>query len=155
MENLNKEIGERLRFVRSIFNEGGKLSANQFAHLVGETVHRILNYENGRASVPISLLITLYRRGINPIFILTGEGSIFAPNQEGKELSIRLARKIPNDFSHLASVTAEASEVKGISLGELKNKTVDELFEIAQKYTAAAGDIIAYIKELENAKAKK
>ncbi|MGB9913895.1 MAG: helix-turn-helix domain-containing protein, partial [Candidatus Kapaibacteriota bacterium] len=86
MENLNKEIGERIRFIRSIFNEGGKLSASQFAHLLGETMHKILNYELGRAQVPPSFLATLYYRGINPIFILTGEGSIFAPNRAGEVL---------------------------------------------------------------------
>lgn len=85
MNNLNKEIGARLRLIRSIFNEGGKLSAEQFAYLFNQNTDKILNYELGRASIPLELLISLYERGYNPIFILTGKETIFANNSEGKK----------------------------------------------------------------------
>ncbi len=90
---LNKEIGERLRIVRSIFNEGGKLSADQFGFLLGETPDKILNYELGRTSVPLTLIITLYYRGISPIFLLTGEGEIFANNKAGKEFKDKINKR--------------------------------------------------------------
>ncbi|MCX7880412.1 MAG: helix-turn-helix domain-containing protein [Ignavibacteria bacterium] len=152
MENLNREIGERLRFIRSIFNEGSKLSANQFAHILNETLHKILNYETGRAQVPPSLLISLYRKGINPIFILTGEGSIFAPNTAGTELSKRFSEKInlkqtkeetsKFNFSELASskVTPTTEDAGPI------HKSLDELLELAHLYTAAAGNIMKIIQ---------
>lgn|GEM_PF-638369 len=85
MHNLNKEIGARLRLIRSIFNEGGKLSAEQFGYLLHQNTDKILNYELGRAAIPLELLIELYYRGYNPIFILTGKESIFANNSEGKK----------------------------------------------------------------------
>ncbi len=85
MNILNKQIGARLRLIRSIFNEGGKLSAEQFAYLLNQNTDKILNYELGRAAVPLELLIILYERGYNPTFILTGKESIFANNSEGKK----------------------------------------------------------------------
>ncbi|MCX6147349.1 MAG: hypothetical protein NTW25_08885 [Candidatus Kapabacteria bacterium] len=85
MQNYYLEVGKRLREVRSIFNEGTKLSGEQFAYLLEETGDRIRNYELGRATVPVRLLFALYNRGINPIYIIAGEGSIFADNKEGKK----------------------------------------------------------------------
>ncbi len=153
MQNLNKEIGERLRFIRSIFNEGGKLSATQFARLLGETMHKILNYELGRAQLPPSLLVTLYRRGINPIFILTGEGSFFAPNQAGRELKDKLEKYI--EAKNLQNNTFDSNEIEDKILSsnlestrfEYSERNFDELIELARKYTAVAGDIIEIIKK--------
>jgi hypothetical protein len=93
MSGTNLEIGNRLKEVRSIFNEGGKLSAEQFAYLLEETGDRIRNYELGRAGIPVRLLYNLYYRGINPIYIITGEGSVFAPNKEGEELENKIVSK--------------------------------------------------------------
>lgn len=148
MENLNKEIGERIRFIRSIFNEGGKLSATQFAHLLGETMHKILNYELGRAQVPPSFLVTLYKRGINPTYILTGEGSIFAPNIAGRELSQKLAPILRQmnieDFDNRDQLyNGNAfSGIEGITYAN-----VDDLIELAQRYTAVAGDLMEIIRK--------
>jgi len=159
MQEIDSKIGERLRFIRSIFNEGGKLSANQFAHILNETVHKILNYENGRASVPPELLITLYHRGINPIFILTGEGSIFAPNEEGEKFAQRLRGKIPekffeqinkglsNEFGKISQLPDE--EVKSIET-IVEGKKVSELLNLAHQFTAAAGDIMQFLQRKEN-----
>ncbi|MFN3306266.1 MAG: hypothetical protein ACK42Z_03655 [Candidatus Kapaibacteriota bacterium] len=152
MQNLNKEIGERLRFVRSIFNEGGKLSATQFARLLGETMHKILNYELGRAQVPPSLLVTLYRRGINPIFILTGEGSFFAPNQAGRELKDKLEKHLeakgPNNDAPILNQIEDKILPSNLETTriEYSERNFDELIELARKYTAVAGDIIEIIK---------
>ena len=84
MNNLNKEIGMRLKTIRTIFNEGKKLSASQFGYLVEESEDNIRNYEQGRAGVPVRLLYNLYQRGINPVFIIAGEGNRFAINEAGR-----------------------------------------------------------------------
>jgi len=93
LNNLNKEIGSRLRLIRSIFNEGGKLSAEQFAYLLNQNTDKILNYELGRAAVPLELLISLYERGYNPVFILTGKEGIFCNNSEGKKRKKELEQR--------------------------------------------------------------
>lgn len=82
----NKEMGARLKEIRSIMNEGTKLSAEQFAYLLEETGDRIRNYELGRAGVPARLLYNLYHRGFNPIYVVTGEGSMYAPTEKGDEV---------------------------------------------------------------------
>lgn len=85
MNELNIEVGNRLREVRDIFHEGMKLSADQFAFLLDETGDKIRNYELGRAAVSIKVLRKLYDKGINPTYIVTGEGDIFADNRAGDE----------------------------------------------------------------------
>lgn len=85
MTELNIEAGKRLRKVRDVFHDGVKLSADQFAFILDETGDRIRNYELGRASISIRLLLSLYKRGINPTYIITGEGDIFADNKAGKD----------------------------------------------------------------------
>lgn len=84
MIDLNLEIGNRLREIRDIFHEGAKLSAEQFAFVLDETGDRIRNYEIGRASVNVRVLHKLYEKGINPTYLITGEGDIFADNEAGR-----------------------------------------------------------------------
>lgn len=93
-EKLAKGIGNRLRFIRNIYHEGTRLSSNQFAHLFNESLHRILSYEQGRSNVPVYFIYQLYYRGINPIFLITGEDSLFAPNKAGKELYEKIKGKV-------------------------------------------------------------
>ncbi len=132
MDKIGIEIGRRLREIRvNIFNEGVKLSASQFAQLLNVSQDKIRNYENGRSGVPPELLVKLYRKGINPVFILTGEESIFAANRAGKILKERL----------------EESEVfhndKVIPIGsaslDTKKMSMDEKLELI---SAVAGDIL-------------
>jgi len=139
MEELNRTIGKRLREVREIFNEGGKLSARQFAYLVDETTDKILNYETGRAAISIQLLINLYHRGFNPVYILTGEGSMYAANSEG----IKMSNKIENkDLS-------DKSQKKSANDKDISEINIERLIEKAHAYNVAAGDIL---KELSKRK---
>ena len=133
MENLNQDIGIRLREVRHIFNEGEKLSARQFAHLLGETHDKILNYENGRASVSVQLLINLYKRVINPTYILTGEGSIYADNAQGLQLM-----RSNKSYQETANIH---------NIDNIENLTIPEMLVRAEQYSVAAGDILKILKE--------
>lgn len=94
MNNLNNSIGGRLKKIRLIFNEGRKLSAEQFGHLIGESRDNVTNYESGRAGLPVRVLFELYKRGINPIYLISGEGSMFAPNSAGESFKARIESKI-------------------------------------------------------------
>lgn len=131
MKINEKNIGKRLREIRNIANEGTKLSANQFAHLLDETRDKILNYENGRASVSIKLLINLYYRGFSPVYILTGEGSIFADNEAGISMRKKLEKRADK----------EDREETGASV------PIDELIREAAKYNVAAGNILKEISK--------
>jgi transcriptional regulator with XRE-family HTH domain len=98
MKTYSEEVGERLKKIRSIFNEGGKLSADQFAFLLGETRDKIANYELGRAGLPVRVLYELYKRGINPVYIISGDGSIFANNVEGNNFKNRVTERIKSNW---------------------------------------------------------
>jgi len=134
MDNLIRDAGNRLREVRHIFNEGDKLSAKQFAYLLDETQDRILNYENGRAAISLQLLVNLYHRGVNPVYILTGEGDIFAENDAGKAMKAKI--KMANN--RLTAVVP-IDNFEGLSIGEMLIR--------AEQYSAAAGDILKILKE--------
>jgi hypothetical protein len=139
MEVLQKEVGQRLREVRDIFYEGNKLSARLFANTLGETKDNIANYENGKANIPNRLLIALYYKGFNPVYILTGEGPIFADNESGRELLKTIEKK---------------NKLKGniiaMSKPELSNVNIEELYEKFAEISAAAGDIMKAIKKKRN-----
>ncbi|MDT3739754.1 MAG: helix-turn-helix transcriptional regulator [Candidatus Kapabacteria bacterium] len=94
MSTFSEEVGERLKQIRFIFNEGGKLSADQFAFILGETRDKIANYELGRAGLPVRVLFELYKRGINPVYIISGEGSIFADNYAGGNFRLKISEKV-------------------------------------------------------------
>jgi transcriptional regulator with XRE-family HTH domain len=132
METLNKEIGHRLREIRHIANEGDKLSARQFAHLLGETTDKILNYENGRAAVTPQLLVNLYRRGFSPVYLLTGEGGMLAGNSNPPTAAI----EIPTE-----------GKVEIIGYDEEFGATIRDMIKKAEAYSAAAGDILKAIQD--------
>jgi transcriptional regulator with XRE-family HTH domain len=125
----NKQIGNRIKAVRSIYNEGIRLTVEQFSHLLDISNEQLLNYENGRSALPINILIELYNRGINPIFILTGEADVLAGNKAGNELRKKLHLKnidynaIINDA--LMSVPADSTlslQTIKVSAGKINMK---------------------------------
>ena len=132
MDEYNKKAGQRLKKIRKIFNEGSKLSAKQFGFLLGMNRDKIANYESGRSSIPVSLIYSLYIRGINPIFLISGEGSVFADNQAGREFKERIERKMR---SRNSNVLTNVREVPADVLDE-----IDELNN-SKRYKAAAGKI--------------
>jgi hypothetical protein len=96
MNELKNEIAARLKEIRTIVLEGKSLSASQFASLIGEKSINYQNYESGKANLPVRVLVSLYYRGFNPIYILTGDGSVFADNEKGRELQKSIASKKEN-----------------------------------------------------------
>lgn len=136
MENIKKTVGERLKEVRYIFLEGEKVSRNQFAYAIGENKDNVANYEIGRANIPNRVLTTLYERGFNPTYILTGEGSLFADNESGRALRDVISAK-KNKSSNVGSV--REFDYSKLSLKELERKVV--------QYQVAAGDIMKIIEK--------
>ena len=120
--SINQEIGTRLREVRTLFNEGGKVSATQFAYLLNTTRDKIANYESGRSALPLTIIFLLYQRGINPIYLICGEGSMFAPNMEGR------------NFEQKINLRSNATELKQNA------RVIGRIYE-GKKLKAAAGKI--------------
>lgn len=130
MNKLQTEIGERLRGIReNIFFSGVKLSAKQFADKLGSTVDKIRNYETGRSSVSDEFLVMLYRSGINPIFVLTGEGSVFSPNDTGRQLEEvsgnskkTVSESIPSNYETEKMSDNELIDLFTVAAGDLKKR---------------------------------
>lgn len=137
MSEYDKKVGERLQSIRSIFNEGAKLSARQFAYLLNTTRDRIANYETGRSSIPVSVLYSLYIRGINPVYLISGEGSLFAENEAGRVFKQKIKRQLNSKMSTeimsnvMAADPALADDIEGL-----------EEFDKKAGYFAAAGKIV-------------
>jgi transcriptional regulator with XRE-family HTH domain len=135
MDEIKKTIGKRLREIRAVFLEGDKVSGRQFANALGETQDNIANYENGRASIPNRLLLRLYERGFNPVYLLSGEGSIFADNHSGRALR----EKVNNKKNKMAKVhDLRQFDYSKLSIEELEKKVI--------QYQVAAGDIMRIIQ---------
>jgi len=84
MSDDNKETGKRLREAREfLLKIQTKEDLAEFLKIAGITQEQLKNYESGRTAVPSPLLVLLYELGINPTYILTGEGTKFAGNPSG------------------------------------------------------------------------
>ncbi len=135
MEDLKIKIGRRLKEIRYIFLEGEKVSRKQFAYAIGENKDNIANYEIGRASIPNRVLLALYKRGFNPVYILTGEGSIFADNESGRILKdIINSKKMKN------------TEINNIREIDFSKFNISELERKVLQYQVAAADIMKIIE---------
>ena len=129
---LNKQIGNRIKAVRSIYNEGVRLTVEQFAHLLDITNDQLLNYESGRSTLPMNILYELYKRGVNPYFIVTGEKDALADNKIGNELRQKMKAKnidynaIINDALLITPVDSTLSlQVMKVSAGKIQLKKQD------------------------------
>jgi len=100
--------------------------------LLNETTDKILNYENGRAAVSVQLLINLYNRGFNPVYILTGEGSKFADNDAGITLMNKLSEMDDTLKPHELNTD---------------NNSIEKLIKKARKFNVAAGNILESLEK--------
>lgn len=134
MENFANESGQRLRNLREILNEGGKLSAEQFAFITNESQDKIINYELGRSAIPIKLLYEIYKRGFNPNYIISGIGSIFLDDDKGIKLRELFVHKLQN------SVLSSAERAK-ISASLEGGESFSKVCQVLASYKVAAGKI--------------
>jgi len=132
--NYNLEVGRRLKLIRQISNEGGPLSASQFAFLLDETRDRITNYERGVTSVPIRLLYKLFQRGINPIYLVTGEGYLLAENEQGIGFYEKISAK-PDSLKRIFNLSPSLQLISESYLSGDKNKDNVPIYQVA------AGDL--------------
>ena len=78
--DTNQAIGERLKHIR---NERG-MSVAAFARLLEEKDHRIRDIESGKQKIPPEIITKLRNiLDINPHWLLTGEGEMYAKDTQG------------------------------------------------------------------------
>jgi hypothetical protein len=142
MEELNKKIGERLREIRNTYISKYKISVSQFADMFSETRDKITNYETGRSQIPVSLLVDLYNYGINPVYILTGEESVFATNSKGNKLK----KLIGKDSEQTKEIDDMKNNVIIIANADLTKLSIDELLRESSNIKVAANPNIVINK---------
>jgi transcriptional regulator with XRE-family HTH domain len=131
-----KEIGKRLKEIREKHYAKFKLSISDFADELGEKMFNIANYEAGKANLPNRVLVALYDKGFNPSFILIGEGPLFADNYAGRQRAKQAGEDIGKSQQDMEATSNDLSKM-----------TIEELFNKAIEYNAAADDIMKYLKK--------
>ena len=126
-KTYNNIVGKRLSEVRKIFNEGGEIPITQFAFLLSESRDKLSNYENGRSAIPIKLLHELYIRGINPIYILSGEGEVFADNNAGEIFRAQIKKRIESEETNKHKrISDEKIEYLKVAAGIIPRPKIEE-----------------------------
>ena len=138
-----KLIGKRLKLIRNIINEGGKLSVEQFAYIMQETGDKMRNYELGRATLPNRVLQALHLRGFNISFIITGEGDVFNNSPAGirfrkliQAREINLTDIWTNIYNEIDNSDIENDEIvkkEKAALAEAKAKEREEKIKEKEK----------------------
>jgi hypothetical protein len=128
-EEFNKIIGLRIKSARLIYNEGIRLTVDQFAHLLDISGDKLNNYEMGRSALPIDVLLEYYNRGISPTFIIAGKGDIFVNNDVGNAVRQSILAKniwYPDIVSQLTGIpTQEISrKIKRIANNDVNSSII-------------------------------
>ncbi len=134
MDEFNLSVGSRLRMIREIINEGSKLSSEQFAYMLGESKDKIINYELGRSTLPVKILYELYKRGINPIFIIAGQGEIFLNDSNGNRLKNLIQEKLKSGKLSIEEQARLKATLKG-------GAEFIKIYETTNNFKVAAGKI--------------
>jgi hypothetical protein len=95
--------------------------------LLGESRDKIANYELGRAGLPVRVLYELYKRGINPIYIIAGEGSVFADNIEGDNFREKVKEKIKFGMKF----SQQSQEMLGDAINDNNPDESDNIIKLA------------------------
>jgi len=100
MSELNREIGERIKGVRTL----QELSCAEFAQRVGTTPERLAQYEGGEAEIPVSFLHGIaHHFDVSMTELLSGESaklSVYSVVRQGKGLGV--SRRQAYDYQSLA-----------------------------------------------------
>ena len=136
MNDDKKLIGQRLKRIRQVFQSFFNKTAAEFAEQFAETEFNIRNYEAGKAGVPARLLSILSKYGFSAHFILTGEGGIYSNTNTGLKLEEKIEGKKP-----------AKTKIEMITEIDHNKLSIEELLSQAEKFNAAAGDIMRLVQE--------
>ena len=122
---------ERVAIVRSHLG----LSQTVMAERVGLSLRAYQNYERGEREIPVVLVHALYQAfQIDPVWLLTGEGSMIAAAEARKCLDQPLLDRV------VAAVEQFESGLKKPLSVEHKSRLIGLLYEKSQLLTAVAGE---------------
>jgi hypothetical protein len=121
-------VSERLQYVIDLVFGGEK---GLFTGAIEMAPTAIYKYLNGQRQPGADLLIRMARLGINIHWLITGEGSMFAPNKAGALLDEKYHNRLP--ATSISGVTAELLTTAG-----LRREQVYSLRDIAAIFSQLA-----------------
>ena len=147
MENLQKIIGNRLKYIRERYF---KLNQTTFALDLNTNQTTLSKYENGSTALPDDIKFILSEKGINVHWLLTGEGEPFLKEgsesekpailQELEKTAVEAtAQKFAEHENRFTEIEAELRELRSLYEQKFKNEPPqpDSVSEPAPSYTAA------------------
>ncbi len=128
---------ERVAIVRSHFG----LSQTVMAERVGLSLRAYQNYERGEREIPVVLVQALYQAfQIDPVWLLTGEGSMIVAAEARKCLDQPLLDRV------VAAVEQFESGLKKRLSVQHKSRLIGLLYEKSQLLTEVAGEALSPAK---------
>ena len=147
MENLQKIIGNRLKYIRERYF---KLNQTTFALDLNTNQTTLSKYENGSTALPDDIKFILSEKGINVHWLLTGEGEPFLKEgsesekpailQELEKTAVEAtAPKFIEQDNRIKRIEAELRELRSLYEQKFQNalSQPDSISEPAPSYTAA------------------
>ena len=147
MENLQKIIGNRLKYIRERYF---KLNQTTFALDLNTNQTTLSKYEIGSTALPDDIKFILSKKGINVHWLLTGEGEPFIKEeieppkpailQELENTALEAtAQKFAEHENRFTEIEAELRELRSLYEQKFKNEPPqpDSVSEPAPLYTAA------------------
>ena len=128
---------ERLGLVRAHF----ALSQTVMAQRVGLSLRAYQNYERGEREIPVALVHALYEKfRVDPVWLLTGEGSMMLAEEQRKRLDQALLDRVVEAVEQF-----EAGLKKPLSI-EHKSRLIGLLYEKSQLLNEVTGEKLSPAK---------
>lgn len=130
-------LHERMKFARL---ELGK-TQKHVAELAGINLRTYINYEQGERETPVSVVVVYSSLGVNPNWLLTGEGEMMRGKGEAESVAAEAVEALSED---------RMLEKIVLMLAEMSDEERREVFAHVQK-TKRFGELERRVQELERA----
>ena len=128
-------LHERMKFARSEL----KKTQKHIAELAGINLRTYINYEQGERETPVSIVVVYSSLGVNPNWLLTGEGEMMRGKGEAESVTTEAVEALSED---------RMLEKIVLMLAAMSEEERREVFEHVQK-AKRLSDLEQKVKALE------
>ena len=133
-------LHERMKFARLELGETQK----HIAELAGINLRTYINYEQGERETPVSVVVVYSSLGVNPNWLLTGEGEMTRSKSEAKEVASEAVEALSED---------RMLEKIVLMLADMSKEERREVFDHVQK-TKRFGELEREVEALKAERAE-
>lgn len=126
-------LHERMKFARSEL----KKTQKHIAELAGINLRTYINYEQGERETPVSIVVVYSSLGVNPNWLLTGEGEMMRGKSEAENVTTEAVEALSEDrmLEKIVLMLADMSEAERREVFEHVQKA-KRLSDLEQKVKA-------------------